>query len=172
MINWNFNANEYEEKSFENLKPGDYRVRIKDVEEMTSKNTGNPMLKITFEVSGKTNLLWKYIVFDPTNSKQTNQMLGEIYNAFGIPKGNLNAADWLGKTGGARVKIDNDPTYGAKSVINYFLRQNQVDKLPPWVDPPQNISEHQASQNTPPQGYYGTPPMPNEQPPLNTNDLL
>lgn len=172
-INWNFNASEYEEKSFENLKPGNYRVRIKNVEEQKSQNTGNQMFKVTFEVSNSSNLLWKYIVFDPSNTQMTNQQLGQIYNAFGIPNGNLNPADWIGKTGGARVKTEHDVQYGDKAVIHYFLKPNQVDKLPPWVDPPKSINEQQAQQQSaPPQGYYGNPPEPETRAPFNANDLI
>ena len=51
MLNWNFNANDYEEKSFEVLPVGDYRVRIASAEEKTSK-AGNPMVELKFDVSG------------------------------------------------------------------------------------------------------------------------
>ena len=39
MVNWNFNAADYEETSFKPIPVGDHRVRIASVEEKTSVST-------------------------------------------------------------------------------------------------------------------------------------
>lgn len=171
MMNWNFNANEYKENDYGTLKPGDYRVRIKEAENTQSK-AGNPMLKLTLEVSGSSSLLWYYIVFDSSNPSITNQKLGSFWNAFGIQQGNLDEKTYPGKVGGARVRTKHDDNYGDKSEVHYFLKPNQTEKLPAWVEPPKNVSEQSApsqpNSNPMPNNYYGTP----TEPPFNPNDLL
>lgn len=171
-MNWNFNANEYQENDYGTLKPGDYRVRIKEAEEKISR-AGNPMLKITLEVSGSSSLLWYYIVFDSSNTSMTNQKLGTFWNAFGIQQGNLDEKTYAGKVGGVRVKIENDSQYGERAVIHYLLKPSQTENLPAWTEPPKNVSNQSAPQQTTnnnpmPNNYYGTP----SEPPFNPNDLL
>lgn len=46
---WKYNPDEFNPNvSFEVVPVGDHRVRIEEVEQQVSKNTGNEMLKITF----------------------------------------------------------------------------------------------------------------------------
>ena len=133
MVNWNFNAADYEEQSFKPIPVGDHRVRIASAEEQTS-NKGRQMIKLTLEVSGYSSTIWHYIVFMPDNQKLTNQKLGEVFNSFGIQQGNFNLQSWVGKVGAAKVKheeYNNEPS----AKVAYFISKDRQDKLPAWKEP-------------------------------------
>lgn len=133
MIEWKFDANDYEEQSFKPIPAGDHRVRIESAEERISGN-GNDMIKLTLAVSGYTSTIWHYVVFLPDNQKLTNQKLGEVFNSFGIQPGNLNVKTWVGKVGAAKVKhqdYNGEPT----AKIAYFLSKDKQEKLPAWQEP-------------------------------------
>ena len=133
MVNWNFNAADYEETSFKPIPVGDHRVRIASAEEQTS-NKGRQMIKLTLEVSGYSSTIWHYIVFMPDNQKLTNQKLGEVFNSFGIQQGNFNLQSWVGKVGAAKVKHEEyNGELNAK--IAYFINKDRQDKLPAWKEP-------------------------------------
>ena len=133
MVNWNFNASDYEEQSFKPIPVGDHRVRIASAEEQTS-NSGRQMIKLVLDVSGYNSTIWHFIVFMPENQKLTNQKLGEIFKSFGIPQGNFNLQQWVGKVGAAKVKHEeyNDNT---NPKIAYFINKDRQDKLPAWKEP-------------------------------------
>lgn len=130
-MEWNFDANDVEERSFDAIPVGDYRVRIKSVEAKTSKN-GNPTVKLTLEVSGQTSYLWPYITCS-SNSTKTNTMLKAFFNSFGM-KPDMNENNWVGKVGAARVKheIYNGET---QARIAYFLPREKQETMTPWVEP-------------------------------------
>jgi hypothetical protein len=70
----------------------------------------------------------------PDNQKLTNQKLGELWNSFGIPQGNFNLQEWVGKVGAAKVKHEDyngEPT----AKIAYFINKDRQDKLPAWKEP-------------------------------------
>ncbi len=133
MINWNFNTNDYEEKTFRPIPVGDHRVRIASAEEQTSK-AGKPMVKLVLDVSGYNGTLWHYIVFMEDNAKLTNQKLGELWNSFGIQQGNLNINTWVGKVGAARVKHEDYEGHPSPKVA-FFIGRDRQDKLDPWQEP-------------------------------------
>lgn len=134
-FNWNYNPDDYEEKSFELIPVGDHRVRIKNAEEAQSKNSGRDMIKLTLEVSGYSGILWHYIVFMPDNPKKTNEKLGQVFDSFGIQPGNLNIASWIGQVGGCRVK-HGERDGEKREEIAYFLSHAKVEKLPAWKNGP------------------------------------
>ena len=138
MIDWKFNENDYKESGFALIPAGDVRVRIASVEEQKSSN-GNDMLKIVLDVSGHSSTIWHFLVFLPQNPQMTNQKLGQIFDSFGIPSGNMNFSSWVGKVGGARIKHEqyNGET---KERVSYFLSRSKVDKLPAWQDSPGKAS--------------------------------
>ena len=138
MVNWNFNAADYEEQSFKPIPVGDYRVRIQSAEEQTS-NSGNQMIKLVLEVSGYNATIWHFIVFMPDNQKLTNQKLGEVFNSFGIPQGNFNLQSWVGKVGAAKVKHE-DYNGEPNAKIAYFINKDKQDKLPAWQEPNKSSS--------------------------------
>lgn len=132
MVNWNFNAADYEEQNFKPIPIGDHRVRIASAEEQTS-NSGRQMIKLVLDVSGYSATIWHFIVFMPENQKLTNQKLGELWNSFGIPQGNFNLNSWVGKVGAAKVKHEDyngEPT----AKISYFINKSKQDKLPAWQE--------------------------------------
>lgn len=133
MVNWNFNAADYEEQSFKPIPVGDHRVRIASAEEQTS-NSGRQMIKLVLNVSGYNATIWHFIVFMPENQKLTNQKLGEVFNSFGIPQGNFNLQSWVGKVGAAKVKHE-DYNGEPNAKIAYFINKDKQDKLPAWQEP-------------------------------------
>ncbi len=133
MIDWKFDSNDYEEQSFKPIPVGDHRVRIMTAEEQISGN-GRQMIKLVLNVSGHNSTIWHYIVFMPENQKLTNQKLGELWNSFGIPQGNFNLQQWVGKVGAAKVKHE---TYNneTSAKIAYFISKDRQEKLPVWQEP-------------------------------------
>lgn len=132
-IDWIFSAADYEETSFKPIPVGDYRVRIASAEEQTS-SSGNQMIKLVLDVSGHNATIWHFVVFMPDNQKLTNQKLGELWNSFGIPQGNFNLHEWVGKVGAAKVThkdYNGEPT----AKIAYFINKDRQDKLPAWKEP-------------------------------------
>lgn len=133
MVNWNFNAADYEETSFKPIPVGDHRVRIASAEEQVS-NSGKQMIKLVLDVSGYNSTIWHFLVFLPENQKLTNQKLGELWNSFGIQQGNFNLQSWVGKVGAAKVKHE-DYNGEASAKIAYFINKDRQDKLPAWQEP-------------------------------------
>ena len=132
-IDWNFNSSDYEEQSFKPIPVGDHRVRIASAEEQTSGN-GRQMIKLVLDVSGYSSTIWHYIVFLPDNQKLTNQKLGELWNSFGIPQGNFNLQQWVGKVGAAKVKHE-EYQGEPNAKIAYFINKDRQDNLPAWKEP-------------------------------------
>lgn len=138
MVNWNFNANDYEEKSFKPIPAGDHRVRIFDAIEKTSKS-GNDMIEVTLEVSGYSSKVWYYLVLKKDDVKKTNQKLGEFWSSFAIPMGNFALNSWKGKVGGA--KLVHEEYEGNTTVkVAYLLNGDRQEKLAPWREPSVNSS--------------------------------
>ncbi len=133
MINWNYNANDYEEVTFKPIPEGDYRVRIASAEEQIS-SAGNQMIKLVLEVSGHNSTIWHFLVFMKDNQKMTNQRLGQMWNSFGIPMGNFNLSTWIGKVGAARIRHENH-NGDITAKIAFFINKDRQSKLDPWVEP-------------------------------------
>ena len=92
------------------------------------------MIKLILEVSGYNSTIWHFFVFNPENSKLTNQRLGELFNSFGIQPGNFNLDGWVGKVGAARIKhedYEGQPT----PKVSYFISKDKQVKLEPWKEP-------------------------------------
>ena len=133
MINWNFNENEVEERSFEVVPVGKHRVRVESAEECTASK-GNDMIKVVMQVSGMAAKLFHYIVFMPDNTQLTNTKLAEFWDSFGIPKGNLSTGSWVGKIGACKVKHE-EYNGETSAKVSYFLRKKDQDALPAWQEP-------------------------------------
>ncbi len=133
MINWNFDANQFDpDRGFEPVPVGDHRVRVEDAEEQVSK-TGRDMIKLTLAVSGHSSKLFHYIVFMEERQDITNQNLGMFFDSFGITPGDMNLQNWIGKVGAARVKHEQ---YDGKQQarVAYFILWSKQGDLPPWKE--------------------------------------
>lgn len=131
-IAWNFEA--VESDGYSLLPVGDYRIRIAKVEEKKT-STGKDAINVTFDISGKNNKLFYFLVFDPNHKDITNQKITRLVDSFGIDRGNLNFPTWVGKVGGCKVKHQhNDYKNEDEAVIHFFLDKNQQKALPAWVE--------------------------------------
>lgn len=136
MIEWRFNPDDYNPDRFELVPPGDYRVRIEEVEEKTSKS-GYPMVVMTLKVSGYNGKVWHNMVFMSDTAKHvqiTNDNLGRIFDSFGIEQGDLNLEHWKGKVGAAHIKNEPDNKDNMRAVIGYFIQRAKQDVLPAWQE--------------------------------------
>ena len=132
MINWKFDASEVEDREFEPIPIGKYRVRIEDVEEGEGKNY--PYYRLTLKVSGDNRKLWYYLSFmDGDKSRYTNTNLANIWNSFDIPIGELDYTKWIGRVGAVNVKhemYNGEP----QAKVSYFIQRDKQDELPPWSE--------------------------------------
>lgn len=134
MIDWKFDPKNYESDSYELIPAGDYRVRIEETSERVSQS-GKEMIRMKLKVNGYNAPLWYYLVFDSSSEearKRTDQRLGSVYESFQIERGDLNIQDWVGKTGGARIKNKTDKDGETRSEVHYFLSRKRTEKLPLW----------------------------------------
>ena len=83
-MEWQFKR---EERQFDEIPEGTYRVRIASAEKAVSKTSGNDMLVIKLDVSGQKSHIWRYISFLPDKPEVTNRMLTELFDSFGIEEG-------------------------------------------------------------------------------------
>lgn len=130
-IAWNYDPSQYQEKNFDLIPQGDYRLRIADVVEKTFKS-GNPGYEITMDVSGHMSKVWFYLVLDSSNPAQTNQRIGEFFDSFGIMGTQMGAGkQWIGAVGAGRIKHDE---YNGKTSakVAYLIGRGRQDKLAPW----------------------------------------
>lgn len=128
---WQFNPNEYTEQEFKPIPAGDHRVRINDVVEKRFRS-GNDGYEITLDVSGYGSKLWFYLVLDASDTKKTNQRIGQFFESFGITDYDMSHfRGWIGKIGGVRVKMDAYNGEERPKVAFVLARKNQ-EKLPAW----------------------------------------
>lgn len=129
---WQFKR---EENTFKPLPEGNYRIRVKSADKAISKTSGNDMLALQFEVSGSKTILYHYIAFLDDGPEITNRMLTQFFDSFpGIPEGDFNMTNWVGKVGACHVKHD-EYNGNTTAKISYFIRADKQDDLPPWKEP-------------------------------------
>ena len=137
MKQWVFDETLVEERDFELLPVGEHRVRIADVVPEVGKNSGRDMFKMIFDVSGHSGKLFHYLVFMDDKPEITNTNLAQIFDSFGITKGDMNLQNWIGKVGAAKIKHDSNPDYNngePSAKINYFIKRDKQANLPEWVE--------------------------------------
>lgn len=118
-----------------NIPEGNHRIRIKSAEKAQSKNSGNDMLTLQFDVSGYNETLYHYIVFLKDKPEITNRMLTQFFDSFkDIPDGEFNTQKWIGKVGACKVKHD-EYNGNTKSKVHYFIAADKQADLPGWVEP-------------------------------------
>ena len=133
MLNWNYDHQDYLNGGWEPIPPGPHRVRIDKAEETVSKS-GRDMVKLTLDVSGHRGHVYYYLVFLPDHKEMTNKNLGDIFESFGIPQGQLELLYWIGKVGAAELKTE---VHDGKehTRVSFFLDQERQKSLPPWQEP-------------------------------------
>ena len=148
---WNYKREE--SKGFDsNVPEGDHRIRIKSAEKAQSKNSGNDMLALQFDVSGYNETLYHYIVFLKDKPEITNRMLTQFFDSFaGIPDGEFDTQKWIGKVGACRVKHD-EYNGNTKSKVHYFIPADKQSGLPAWKETSGN-SAAGAPSVTDPNGF-------------------
>lgn len=120
-----------EEQQFQQLPEGRYRIRIKSADKAISKK-GNDMLTLQFDVSGNKQVLYHYVTFLDDRPEITNRMLTQFFDSFaGIPEGDFNMTNWIGKVGACVVKHDED----GRAKISYFIKADKQGDLPEWREP-------------------------------------
>lgn len=149
MTNWKYNPDDYVEQEFTTIPAGDHRVRINDVTPKTF-SSGNEGFEITLDVSGYNSKLWFYLVLDASDTKKTNQRIGQFFESFDIGDFDLSHyRGWIGKIGGVRVKLEPYNGENRPKVAFCLARRNQ-DKLPPWKGDTQAV----PAQNAAPAGNF------------------
>ena len=148
MLKWTFDPTNYSKEDFELIPEGDYRVRIDDAVEETSKS-GKSMIKLTLSVNGFASKLFNWIVLDAERPQYTNQRLGRIYDSFQIEQGSLELSKWKGKVGGASVKhekyTNSEGREKLRANVTKFLIREDVEALAAWqgkgtmVDPDEKL---------------------------------
>lgn len=127
-----------EARQFPVLPEGDYRIRVKSAEKVKSKKSGRDMLALQFDVSGRNEILFHYIVFMEERPEMTNRMLTQFFDSFAdIKDGDFNLSNWIGKVGACRVKHEESEYNGGSTQarIHYFIDANKAATLPPWSEP-------------------------------------
>ena len=139
MVNWEYNNN-VSKPSFSIIPVGNYRCRNENAEECVSK-TGKDMIKMEIKVSGQSGRVFYNIVFMPEGTDKngnplrdiTDRNLANVFDSFGIPDGDLNITNWIGKVGGVRIKhemYNGEP----QARVHYFLNKAQQVSLPTWLE--------------------------------------
>ncbi len=141
MLSWKYNPENYnaDGNSYQLVPPGQYRVRIEDAEETISKASGKDMIKLTLKVSGYEGHIWYYQVLDGSTAEKrrnTDNRLGQIFDSFNIPQGDMNLENWKGKVGAANIKNELDNKETMRAVISWFIQRSKQDELPAWQEHP------------------------------------
>lgn len=132
-MSWNYQREE--STGFKPIPEGDHRIRIKSAEKTTSKRSGNPMLKLEFEVSGYNSKIFHNIVFLADRREITNRNLTQFFDSFkDIPEGDFNTANWIGKVGAAKVKHE-EYNGNTNAKIQWFIHKDKQGGLPAWKEP-------------------------------------
>jgi hypothetical protein len=139
---WAGNYREEEAPSFEVLKPGKYRVRIKSAEQKVSQvkpdgTGGNDMIEVHFTVSKTGHTLRYYLVFndrDAASIARSNANVTALFRSFGIKPGDFNLNGWVGKVGAVSVKIEQYNGEDRNSVA-WCVEPKDQGGLEPWVEP-------------------------------------
>lgn len=142
---WNYQR---DNTQFTPLAVGNYRIRIQTAEKVVS-STGKDMLRLVFEVSGHNSKLFHNIVFLPDRPEITNRNLTQFFDSFaGIPDGDFNTANWVGKVGACSVKHE-EYNGEPQARINRFIPADKQSALPAWVEPENGSNAMMGATNAP-----------------------
>ena len=149
-MNWNYDANDYNENSYVVIPEGVHRARISEAK-ATTFSTGREGIAITFDISGYSSKVFYNLVFMPEDKAQTNQKLGSLFNSFDIqPSMDLNT--WVGKVGAICVK-HRDYNGEKQANCNYCVNRKKQESLPAWKEPLSGGSTQEAPAQPAPATY-------------------
>lgn len=94
----NYRPEEFEGGGGSNLKEGDYRVRIDNIEEKVSQK-GQDMLVLTLAIR-EADFVFKFYIVD---NEYFNRNMTTFYDCFKIPRGNTETHRWMGRMGTAHI---------------------------------------------------------------------
>lgn len=126
-----------QERQFSVIPEGEYRIRIRSAEKAVSKS-GRDMLSLQFDVSGRNEILYHYIVFLDDKPEITNRMLTQFFDSFkDIPEGDFNIRNWIGKVGACKIRHEESDYNGGSTQarIHYFIEAGKQGNLAPWKEP-------------------------------------
>lgn len=144
-MDWEF----HREETVVGLIPeGPHRIRINKVEKKVSAK-GHQMLSFVFDVSGTNLKLFYNLVFLKEHPEITNRNLTSFFDSFlMIPEGDFNIQNWVGKIGACNVRHEE---YRGDKVarVNYFIKAQVAETLPPWKETGVNPSATTSSTSEP-----------------------
>lgn len=121
MSSWD----DYKREETPKAQAGDYRCAVVDVEETTSKTSGNPMIVITVQPNGMNAKVKTYLV----RNSYFNRNATQFFDAFpSIGEGNFNFLEWIGAVGAAKFGLDEN----GYLTVKWFLTPKQAEKIPEW----------------------------------------
>ena len=126
-----------EERQFPIIPEGEYRIRIREANKAVSKK-GRDMLALQFDVSGRNEILYHYIVFLDDKPEITNRQLTQFFDSFkDIADGDFNLRNWIGKVGACKIKHEETDYNGGSTQarIHYFIEAGKQGTLPQWKEP-------------------------------------
>lgn len=118
MGNWN-----YAREESTRAGAGDYRFEVVSGEEKVS-STNKDMIVVALKLNGTSVTVKDYFV----SGEFFNRKVTHFFDSTGIEEGNFNFLTWVGATGAARFKED-DQGY---LKVAYYLDPKRAEKLPPW----------------------------------------
>jgi hypothetical protein len=123
MANFDWNNDDYQDdRNFDPLEPGVYRLQCVDAEEKTTRS-GGTMIAATFEVVGSKRKVWHN--FNIVNSNQTAERIGRSQisawaRACGKPQAG-STDQLLHAEFEARLKIEEQSGYKPRNIIDGFI---------------------------------------------------
>lgn len=148
MMNWNYNAADYNPNDTALLRVGYHNVRITNATQTFAQN-GTEGLEISLEVYGYNNKLRHYIWFNFENPGYTNMLLGSFFDSFGISENERNNFDcWLGKEGVVNVShVEYKGRMIAK--VSSCIRKEFQKTVSPWQNHTQSYQNASPTYQNP-----------------------
>lgn len=115
---------DYRREERPRLEPGDYRMKIVDVES-TNSRAGNPMIVITMTPNGSDLKIKHYIV----KNEYFNRNMTELFDSFNIDEDDFNLPGWVGAVGAAKLVHDEN----GYLKVRWLIRKDKQNSLPPWI---------------------------------------
>ena len=131
-MNWNYDANDYNENSYVVIPEGIHRARISKAEAKTF-SSGREGFAITFDISGYSGKVFYNRVLMEENKQQTNQKLGSLFNSFDIQP-SMDCNTWVGKVGAICIKHE-EYQNEKQARFHYCVNRNKQESLPAWKEP-------------------------------------